>query len=144
MFGGGACLNKMSGNTQKCWYFNQSICIYFNQYMYIYFNATEPCDLLFMPQSQMPYGDRTAPVRCQILQNRTVAARFLRAPYSRSSFLAQVTIVTMGYSHRFWYVCVCVCVCVCVRCAVVNFSNKTYLLLEFSLDSFEILGNCSV
>ena len=27
-------------------------------------------------------------------------------------FLAQVTIVTMGYSHRFLYGCVCVCVCV--------------------------------
>ena len=28
------------------------------------------------------------------------------------AFLAEVTIVSMGYSHRFWYVCVCVCVCV--------------------------------
>ena len=42
----------------------------------------------------------------------------------------------MGYSHRFW--------CVCVRCAVVNCSNKTYLLLEFSLDRFEILVKCSI
>ena len=40
-----------------------------------------------------------------------------------------MTIVTMGYSHRFLYVCmraracvcVCVCACVCVRCGVVNF-----------------------
>ena len=31
-----------------------------------------------MPQSQMPYGDRTAAVRCQILQNRTAA---VRSPY---------------------------------------------------------------
>ena len=53
-----------------------------------------------------------------------------------SDFLAQVTIVTMGYSHRFLYVC--------VRCAVVNVSNKTYLLLEFSLDRFEILVKCSI
>ena len=31
-----------------------------------------------MPQSQMPYGDRMAAVRCQILQNRTTA---VRSPY---------------------------------------------------------------
>ena len=29
-----------------------------------------------IPQSPLRYGDRTAPVRCQILQNRTVAVRF--------------------------------------------------------------------
>ena len=45
----------------------------------------------------------------------------------------------MGYSHRFWYVCVCVCVC--VRCAVVNFSNKTHLLLEFSLIALKFWWN---
>ena len=52
-------------------------------------------------------------------------------------FLAQVTTVTQGYSHRFLYVCVC------VSCALVNFSNKTYLL-QFSRNRFEISVDCSI
>ena len=61
--------------------------------MYIYFHATEPCDLPFMPQSHVPYGDRTAPVRCQILQNRTVTVRSY-------DFYGHRTVAVAFFTHR--------------------------------------------
>ena len=39
---------------------------------------------LFMPQSQMPYGDRTAAVRCQIY-------KIVRPPYGHRSFFTHCT-----------------------------------------------------
>ena len=47
-----------------------------------------------MPQSQMPYGDRTAAVRCQILQNRTAA---VRSPYD---FYGHRTVAVAFFTHR--------------------------------------------
>ena len=47
-----------------------------------------------MPQSQMPYGDRTAAVRCQILQNRTAA---VRSPYD---FYGHRTVAVAIFTHR--------------------------------------------
>ena len=60
-------------------------------YVYI---LTSTCDLPFMPQSQVPYGDRTAPVRCQILQNRTVT---VRTPYD---FCGHRTVAVAFSTHR--------------------------------------------
>ena len=47
-----------------------------------------------MPQSQMPYGDRTAAVRCQILQNHTAA---VRSPYD---FYGHRTVAVAFFTHR--------------------------------------------
>ena len=44
-----------------------------------------------MPQSHWRNGERTALVRCQISQNRTVAVQFLRAPYGRRRFFTYRT-----------------------------------------------------